>query len=149
MGQHTGRPAGRRLPTRAFHATDGSKHVVGVKDLHVMLLKDGKGWFAQGIEIDYAAGGESLDEAKKNFEDGLAMTIKEHLARHGTIDKLLTPAPPASWKEFYDSPMDAKALYSTVQAYEILKRAISEDAARKLPFPFGAVRFIKAEPVPA
>ncbi|SRR6266540_3959336 len=134
----------KRVSTAVLHAKDGNKHVVGVKDLHVMLLRDGDGWLAQGIEIDYAAGGESLDEAKKNFEDGLAMTIKEHLARFGTIDKLLVPAPPASWKEYYESPVDVKALYSTVEAFEFLKRV---KGVLTMQFPFGAVRFIKAETV--
>ncbi len=138
----------KRLSTEVLHAEDGNKHLVGVKDLHVMLLKDGDSWFAQGIEIDYAASGESLSEAKKNFEDGLAMTIKLHIAKHGTIEKMLRPAPPASWKEFYESPADSKALYSTVEAYEVLKRAPSI-AKSAVPFGFGRLLFIKAEPVPA
>ena len=66
--------------------SDGGLHAAAVKALHVHLLQDGNGWFAQGMQIDYSACGETLDEVKHNFAHGLCLTINEHLLMYGHID---------------------------------------------------------------
>lgn len=75
-----------------------------VKALHVMLLPDGSGWFAQGLEIDYAASGKTLEQATNHFIEGLGMTLCENLVMYGHIKKVLMPASQEAWNEYYESP---------------------------------------------
>ena len=44
--------------------------------LHVYVVPDSNFWFAQGVEIDYAAQGDSIDDAVQNFMTGLQRTIE-------------------------------------------------------------------------
>jgi hypothetical protein len=81
--------------TVAAHAkdSDGEHHAVAIWDLHVYIAPDGDGWFAQGLEIDYGVQGDSVEEAKRNFETGLERTIDVHLKVDGDINNLLVFAP--------------------------------------------------------
>jgi predicted HicB family RNase H-like nuclease len=45
--------------------------------LNVSIEKDGDGYFAQAIEIDYAGCGMTIEEAKKNFLEGLILTLQK------------------------------------------------------------------------
>jgi len=92
---------GRGSKAVAMHLSDDDTHFVGIGSLRVIISKDGKGWFAQGLEIDYGSGGKTIAKAKKNFEDGLRGTIKLHLDVHGGIKKLLQPAPQPVWKQLW------------------------------------------------
>ena len=85
----------------AVHATDetGVHHLVGFGNIRVIIVPDGSAFFAQGLEIDYAAQGSTIKEAKKNFEVGLEATIQQHLKIYGNIKGLLQPAPAAIWQE--------------------------------------------------
>lgn len=92
--------APRATAVHASAATkDGSAHLVHIRNLQVVLtVRDGC-WFAQGLEIDYAAEGDSLDSVKRTFEEGLALTINANLRRFGHIHHLLKrQAPPEAWK---------------------------------------------------
>jgi hypothetical protein len=107
-------------PTVAFHeAKQDGTHVVGIGNLHVMIVPDGDCWFAQGIQIDYAAQGSTLEDAKVQFEDGLKATIHEHLRIYGNIEKMLRVAPNAVWQEFVFAPRGARKLYSQISTHKI------------------------------
>lgn len=71
----------------------------GIGDLRVRVGRDDSLWFAQGLEVDYLAMGDTEPQAKEHFERGLAATAEEHLRIHGHLDHLLTPAPAEAWKE--------------------------------------------------
>lgn len=130
--------------TSVIHAKVGNNHLVGLKALRVLLLKDGDGWFAQGLEIDYAACASDIEKVKKNFEVGLALTMKEHLTMYGNLEKLLKVAPQEAWKEYLDAPPKAvKAEYSTVEAYNISKQV--KVPAGGTGFPFDAIQFIQPQ----
>lgn len=88
-------------PALAFHGStkDGKISVVGIGNLRVVIVQDDGSWFAQGLEIDYAAQGKTVSDAKKHFEKGLAATVHEHLRVFGTIGKLLRVAPSEVWNE--------------------------------------------------
>jgi hypothetical protein len=75
------------------HATDQDVERVAVWNLSVLIVPDGKFWFAQGLEIDYGAQGDSVEDAQENFQAGLLATIHQHLKVHGHIEKLLKFAP--------------------------------------------------------
>ncbi len=120
-------------PTEAFHASnsDGSKHVVGIGNLRVLISQDGSLWFAQGLEIDYFAEGVSLKDVQNSFENGLSSTIREHLKLYGTIDKLLKVAPAEIWLEFYRAKTchvhsqvsEHKLLFEGIDYYELAAAA--------------------------
>jgi hypothetical protein len=85
----------------AIHAKhkDGEHHLVGFGNIRVIIVADGAAFFAQGLEIDYAAQGATITEVKRNFEIGLEATIEQHLKIYGNIKRLLQPAPLAVWQE--------------------------------------------------
>lgn len=101
----------------AVHLSDGQDHIVGLRHLKVLLSQEDSHWFAQGLEIDYAASGASEDDAKKRFEDGLSATIKAHLKLAGNIKGLLVVAPQSEWARYFQatSTKGARQLFSTVQ----------------------------------
>ena len=133
--------------TEAIHATDGEgNHVVHVKSLSVLLSHDDGDWFAQSLEIDYAAAGSTVEEVKENFAKGLSATILEHLRLHGEIDNLLKPAPQDAWTEFYAAdPSSLKQKVSTIQ-FHCLKDGmptglLEEKMLQR--FPFREIKFLE------
>jgi hypothetical protein len=91
--------------TKAAHlqTEDGELHAVAIFDLPVLISRSGGYWFAQGLAIDYAAQGVTIDESKKRFEEGLCATVHHHLRMYGDIEKLLVPAPKAAWDRLWDA----------------------------------------------
>lgn len=98
--------------TTAVHAiTHGGDHIVGIGDLRVVLVEEEGTWYAQGLELDYVSQGSSIDKAKKNFEHGLHVTIRENLRIHGTIKPLLVQAPESVWSDWLDPDARTKRFY--------------------------------------
>ena len=83
-----------------------SLHRIGEVRVVVYPSADG-GWIAQGLEIDYTAQGESLEEAKQNFSEGLDRTLVLNYAETGTIDGILNRAPDEFF-ELFDTVENAK-----------------------------------------
>ena len=85
----------------ALHGTDGETHIVGLGNIKVIICQgNGKdAWFAQGLDIDYAANGHTLEEVKQNFQTGLRQTIDLHIKMHSNIEKFLKVAPQEVWDE--------------------------------------------------
>lgn len=81
--------------TGALHVQQEDKghEAVAIWNLSVLIVPDGKFWFAQGLEINYGAQGDSEEDAKVNFQAGLLATICQHLRVHGNIERLLDFAP--------------------------------------------------------
>jgi hypothetical protein len=98
------------MNAKAVHINHDEQHAVLIGALRVLLCEDDGEWFAQGIEIDYAATGGSQDEVKQRFQRGLAATVHLHLSRFGSVDRLMKHAPESVWKalktrEAYDFSM--------------------------------------------
>jgi hypothetical protein len=89
----------KHKPAIAFHGADGDNHITGIFNLRVVLVPDGKFWFAQGLEIDYSSQGSSPEDAKAKFEAGLTETIQQHLQIHNSIEKMLKVAPTEVWDD--------------------------------------------------
>lgn len=125
-------------------------NVAAVKALHVMLLEDGGGWFAQGLEIDYAASGRTQDEAKNNFGHGLALTLCEHLRMYGHIKKALVVAPQEAWQEYFEAPAE-KIAKQSLDLVAFLKEFSEEKPVEKMAkvVPFNAIEFIQGQTVAA
>ncbi len=92
-------------PVSVSHIQNDDNHTICINSLRVILSHDGETWGAQGIDIDYAACGSSVDDVQKRFERGFARTIQLHLKKFGSIDKLLKMAPTGEWQHMMD---DAK-----------------------------------------
>jgi hypothetical protein len=106
----------------AVHGTDGSTHMVGVGNIKVIICHDEDAWFAQGLDIDYAANGHSLEEVKTNFQIGLKGTIDLHIKAYGHIKKFLKVAPQEVWDELRASGDHYQ--YSQVSFHKDLSRTL-------------------------
>lgn len=72
-----------------------------IKELRVLIVPEGNQFFAQGMEIDYATCGDSVDDVQHRFERGLILTISANLQRFGSIERICHKAPPeieAEWE---------------------------------------------------
>ena len=107
----TGKPTGSQRRKKAadtataihLASEDGAEHYVGIGNLRVMLFNDDGSWFAQGLEIDYAAQGSSIEDVQRRFTHGLRETIDFHLKMYGNIMGVLQLEPPEVWGELYKS----------------------------------------------
>jgi hypothetical protein len=126
----------------AVQVDDGFHGVVGIGNLRVLLVQDGNFWFAQGIEIDYGTQGDSIDEAKENFEHGLAASIDLNLKIHGNIDPLLVPAPASVLIEAAHKKNSIE-FYSQISVHEIVGAQAQES------LPFSGIKFFKVHAVAA
>jgi hypothetical protein len=131
-----------RKGTAAVHVKDanGEHHAVAIWNLSVLIVPDGKFWFAQGLEIDYGAQGSSLEDAKKNFERGLAGTIGKHLQIYGNINNFLKFAPSEILREAAANKQSIKK-YKQISLHEIL----DTDIQKALPFDGIEYRFLQTE----
>ena len=103
-----------------------SDHALNAGDLslQVIVAEDGKGWIAQGIELDYAAGGDSYDDAIRRFGAGLRRTVE--LAGNDPR-KMLRSMRREHWTNLLgDGPV-------CIKRYE-MARAVLGPAGTKLPF---------------
>jgi len=110
----------------ASHVEGDDGHAVCIHSLRVLIEPDGDGWFAQGLEIDYAAGGDSIEDVKRRFEEGLRATIQENLREFRTLDHMMVPAPPEEWRRF--------ARQSEKYAFQMVSFFRREDAPQNFPY---------------
>jgi hypothetical protein len=115
------KPQKKSVSAEAIHVADkhGKNHAVVIFNLRVMIVPDGNAWFAQGLEIDYAVQGSSVDDVKKKFENGLAATIHHNIRIFGKIDKILRVAPNEEWLTLWHTAKCEGARYSQVSAHQI------------------------------
>lgn len=131
---------GKRGSATVVHTVNPKTAVqkVAFGDLKVVIVKDDDGWFfAQGLDINYAAQGRTLAEVKKNFGEGLGKTIGLHIERFGTIKKLLRPAPPEAW-EITHVPSARHLQYSCVKLYPFVPETAREQ------MPYTNIRYIES-----
>lgn len=96
------------------------KHTVGNDGSHrvdlgirVWIFKDGDHFVAQGLDIDYASCGASLDEVQDHFARGLMATVNDHLDEFGDLRNLVRPAPSEIWIHFFQSVREAREMVRT------------------------------------
>jgi len=71
---------------------------VACAELRVVIKRDKEFWYAQGVEINYLAQGNSLEEVKQRFRLGLISTVRSHIERYGNLKNLLKWADESVWK---------------------------------------------------
>jgi hypothetical protein len=103
----------------AVHASNGNQHAIFLKSLRVIIVKDGDMYFAQSMDISYAASGDSLKNAQDNFERGLSATLKAHLEAFGNIDQIMQTPPAEEWANLLKCDHGAYEL-TTISQHTIL-----------------------------
>jgi hypothetical protein len=124
--KHKKAPVGH-VAVAVHAATKDGVHVVGVGNIRVVIVPDDGSYFAQGLDLDYAAQGSDLQSTKKNFEDGLSATIEKHLQMFGDIRRLLRVAPPDICQRVLLNSSAQFKRYSQISAHEV-HEAINEYA---------------------
>ncbi|MEW6038544.1 MAG: hypothetical protein AB1648_09885 [Pseudomonadota bacterium] len=123
----------------AMHANHGSNHAVAINAMRVIIVQDGDdAWFAQSLDIDYAAGGSSLENAQRNFETGLSATIKAHLERFGHIERIMRSPDLGDWVPLL-SRQGKEFEYSTVESHELKDSVLSEH------LPYTGISYIEGQ----
>jgi len=121
--------AGKTAAVHIQHET-GAVEAVAIWNLSVLIVPDEQHWFAQGLEINYGAQGDTVEEAKENFQAGLLATIQQHLRMYGNIEKILTFAPSSILKEAAQNKNSIKR-FATVSFHEVLH---DHSAQQAIPF---------------
>lgn len=87
-----------------------------------MILQEAPNvWYAQGLEVDYIAQGATLEEAQAAFELGLSATVGEVLRLYGDIQRLLRPAPPETWAEFFQQGSSGQYSFTQLSTHKLEK----------------------------
>lgn len=119
----------------AAHMHNDDCHMVILNSLRVLIEQEDNYWFAQGLEIDYAASGNSLENVKSNFEKGLSGSIEEHLQMYGKLDNFLKVAPQDAWEP---------VLKNSSQFSLTVKMLVPKQQAPKL-FPFDNIAYLEPQ----
>ena len=94
--------------------------IVGAFHMKVWISHEKDHWIAQGLDMDYIAQGDTLEEVKKEFEDGVTATIHEYLKTGNLKDFFSTPE--SIWAEFLGSSRPSmKMEYSQVSIHKLPK----------------------------
>lgn len=128
-------------PTSVLHLEGDDEHAVLIQSLRVVIVKDGEQWFAQGLELDYAAAGTSQDDVKSRFRDGLAATINEHLKVYGSVDRMLKVAPQEAWNLWLAQGKRYKFDQASFHPIETKDAQIYD-------FPFTGIAYLESEALP-
>src|SRR5579872_3323709 len=81
-----------------LHAQHDGGDTVACDSLEVVISHDKDFWYAQGKQIDYIAQGQSIEEVKERFLRGLSLTVKAHIKKFGSVEKLLRGAPASAFE---------------------------------------------------
>lgn len=74
--------------------SDDGQHRIAIDGLRVWLFQEDGQWIAQGIDIDYAVSGETVERAREMFEFGLCLTLVENIRRYGSIERFVSKRVP-------------------------------------------------------
>jgi hypothetical protein len=92
------------------------KALIELRNARVLIVDMGGYWFAQCLDIDYCAQGDSLEDVKSNFEKGFLATIKLNLDTYGSLDNFMK-RPPLSVMD--DLPDPSVHSFSVIAEHEI------------------------------
>ena len=102
------------------HVEDGEGlHLVAAALRVLVYPRDDGGFAAQGLEIDYFATGESVDEVRENFTNGLMATVRAYVRRGRDLAALFRKGrtPADAWQAWLDG--DDKDSVTCVTAFEV------------------------------
>lgn len=116
------------------HSSKVHRHAIAIKSMRVIIVEDGEQWFAQSLDIDYAASGSTLESVKANFEKGLSATIKAHLKSFGSIERIMKAPNISDWMSLIKDATSRQYDFSMGECH------ILED---ELQLPFGQIQYIE------
>lgn len=105
------------------------------RDLRVVVVRDGTQWFAQGVDVDYAASGVSIEDVKQRFALGLVKSLLLNLEETGSVDRFLK-YPPRDEIERLEAGPDSKKLRLSVS---------SEPFPANIPLPYDRIAFYEPQ----
>jgi len=111
----------------ALHLESDKVGAVAIWNLSVLIVPDEDRWFAQGLEINYGAQGDTIEEAQEHFQRGLLLTIKQHLRIYGNVERILQFASSEILKEAAQKKTAISRL-SQVSFHEILDDVKAQEA---------------------
>ena len=118
--------------TEAHHIKERNDHLIFLDNLTVLITKENESWIAQGIEINYFAYGDSIEDVQEAFEIGLFETAKAHLNRNGNIIPMLEWAPGKILNKYYEN------------LQEFSFTMIGTHTVEEADMPVGQIRFMQA-----
>jgi hypothetical protein len=118
-----------------------TNHICEITELRVLIVPEGNQFFAQGIDIDYATCGDSIDDVQHRFERGLMMTISANLQRFGSIDRMCHKAPAEVEKEWEEGA--DQYTFSSRSIHTVLEDAGDEDDLKVLARELSGLQAIK------
>ncbi len=87
------------------HVKAGDIHSV-IAELRVLVMPTEGGYFAQGLEIDYVATGETEEEVKERFAEGFVRTVHANIRRGRGLNGLFkSSTPPEHFQSYLASAM--------------------------------------------
>ena len=104
-----------------------------IRDLRVVIVRDGDQWFAQGVDVDYAASGESIEDVKHRFALGLVKSMLVNLEQFGSLDSFLKHPPRSEIERIEDGP-DSRQMRLSGSA---------EPIPGDLPMPYNRIQFFE------
>ena len=85
------------------HVSEGNNHAVAAA-LNVLIVPaEEGGFYAHGIEIDYAATGRTVEEVRDHFQTGFVETIRRYIDRGRSLSGLFKTNTPPEIREAYFS----------------------------------------------
>jgi len=82
------------------HVGQDEFHAILLQAHKVIVFNDDGGFFAQGLEFDHFAQGNSEEDAIKNYTDSFEWNVQKHLEMYGDLSNWTVPAPKEVWSEF-------------------------------------------------
>jgi hypothetical protein len=133
--------------TTALHGkTSDGVDIVMIDKLRVALTRDGNAWVAQGLEIDYAAEGTSVEDAKEQFQTGLMLTLRENIRVFGHIKGVLRVVPQDVWYALMAENV-LRQVHSQISAHKVsrLWKSFARPNATLVAPPVGAIDYYMRE----
>jgi hypothetical protein len=120
------------MKTEHSIGADG-KHRIAIDGLRVWLFQEDDQWIAQGIDIDYAASGETVERAKEMFELGFCLTLVENIRRYGSIERFVSKRVPKEIEDGWQRALDQHRLLEEQTPFSVPRDGSCQGVARLLP----------------
>jgi predicted RNase H-like HicB family nuclease len=92
-----------KTPSCVAHVADGNNHGVAAA-LNVLIVPAAEGgYYAQGIEIDFAATGKTEEEVREHFQESFVATIRRYIDRGRSLSGLFKASTPPEYRQAYFS----------------------------------------------
>lgn len=135
---------------RAIHVCDEhNKHTIAMQYIRVLIVQDDDNtWYAQSMDIDYAASGTTLENVQENFAKGLIGTLKANLEKFGHIRRVMESPPLSDWVHLLTQNPQTYA-HNNVSSHHVIESPayVEEDIEFAEDYAGLTLKFIQAQGV--